>query len=83
MCLKTPTGPRLARCEMVLNNTSWTKIHDDCPAAKPPPVHPTWLPEAPPWLTTLARESGLRELGVQWLGRDLSNIANFLLSFRH
>jgi hypothetical protein len=30
------------------------------------------LPEAPPWLAALARESGLRELGVQWLGRDAS-----------
>ena len=40
-CLTLGDESHLARCEMVLNNTSWTKIHDDCPAAKPPPVHPT------------------------------------------
>lgn len=32
-CIKTAKGPRLARCEMVLNNSSWTVVRDDCPTA--------------------------------------------------
>ena len=33
VCLKTPSGPRLARCEMVLNNSSWTFLPEACPQA--------------------------------------------------
>jgi hypothetical protein len=33
VCLKTPAGLRLARCEMVLNNTSWKFLPDACPQA--------------------------------------------------
>jgi hypothetical protein len=33
VCLKTATGLRLARCEMVLNNTSWKFLSDSCPEA--------------------------------------------------
>ena len=33
VCLHTPMGPRLARCEMVLNNSSWTFLPDPCPEA--------------------------------------------------
>ncbi|CAN7465205.1 hypothetical protein LJN214_003009 [Mesorhizobium sp. LjNodule214] len=40
-CLTLGDESHLARCEMVLNNTSWTKIHDDCPANTPPRLHPT------------------------------------------
>ncbi len=29
-CLKTPTGPRLAVCGMVLNNTSWQTTPRPC-----------------------------------------------------
>jgi len=29
-CLLLPDGPRLARCEMVLNNTSWTLLDRAC-----------------------------------------------------
>lgn len=29
-CLKLPTGARLARCEKVLNNTSWTILESGC-----------------------------------------------------
>ncbi len=32
-CLKTPNGTSLARCEMVLNNTSWTILNQPCPTA--------------------------------------------------
>lgn len=33
VCLKTPAGFRLARCEMSLNNSSWTILPDSCPQA--------------------------------------------------
>ncbi len=33
VCLPTPNGPRMARCEMVLNNSSWTFLNDPCPQA--------------------------------------------------
>ena len=33
VCLKTPSGFQLARCEMVLNNTSWKFLGDSCPQA--------------------------------------------------
>lgn len=33
VCLKTSNGPRLARCEMVLNNTSWKFLDGPCPQA--------------------------------------------------
>lgn len=29
-CIKTAAGPRLARCEMVLNNSSWTVLDRAC-----------------------------------------------------
>jgi hypothetical protein len=32
-CLRLPEGERLARCSMVLNNSSWTKVEDACPLA--------------------------------------------------
>lgn len=31
VCLATPSGVRMARCEMVLNNTSWTFLPTPCP----------------------------------------------------
>jgi hypothetical protein len=30
-CLTVAGKSHLARCDMVLNNTSWTKVQDDCP----------------------------------------------------
>jgi len=33
VCLRTPAGLRLARCEMVLNNTSWKFLDGPCPQA--------------------------------------------------
>lgn len=34
-CIKTAAGKTfLARCERVLNNTSWTRIQDECPTAR-------------------------------------------------
>jgi len=32
-CLKTPNGSSLARCEKVLNNTSWKTLNLPCPVA--------------------------------------------------
>ena len=31
LCIPTPEGPRLARCGMVLNVTSWTFLDEPCP----------------------------------------------------
>jgi hypothetical protein len=33
VCLNTPSGPRLARCEKVLNNASWKFLAESCPEA--------------------------------------------------
>ncbi|GAB4351083.1 MAG: hypothetical protein Kow0026_07840 [Oricola sp.] len=33
VCLKTASGMKLARCERVLNNTSWKILDGDCPTA--------------------------------------------------
>jgi hypothetical protein len=30
-CLTVPDQSHMARCDLVLNNTSWTKIGDTCP----------------------------------------------------
>ncbi|WP_274629238.1 hypothetical protein [Arvimicrobium flavum] len=56
-CLSLPTGQQLARCDMVLNNSSWQKVQDGCPeaaaqspaAASPPEPHaqPPVLPIDP------------------------------------
>ena len=35
-CLKTPSGFMLARCEKVLNNTSWKNLNQPCPSAALP-----------------------------------------------
>ncbi len=32
VCLNTPLGQRLARCDKVLNNSSWTFLPGACPA---------------------------------------------------
>ena len=31
VCINTPFGQRLARCDKVLNNSSWTFLQDACP----------------------------------------------------
>ncbi|WP_421849096.1 hypothetical protein [Oricola sp.] len=38
ICLKTAAGPKLARCERVLNNTSWKILDTDCPLARSTPA---------------------------------------------
>lgn len=32
-CFRLPSGMKLARCERVLNNTSWKMLGDGCPSA--------------------------------------------------
>jgi hypothetical protein len=34
VCMKTPDGPQLVRCERVLNNTSWQPTKVPCPTAR-------------------------------------------------
>ena len=33
VCMRTPDGPQLVRCERVLNNTSWQPMRTPCPTA--------------------------------------------------
>ncbi|TIQ32234.1 MAG: hypothetical protein E5X48_25995 [Mesorhizobium sp.] len=41
-CLTVAGESHLARCDMVLNNTSWTKVKDECPGeSQTPKLHPT------------------------------------------
>ena len=40
ICLKTASGAKLARCERVLNNTSWKILDSDCPLARSSPAVP-------------------------------------------
>jgi len=42
-CIKTPNGPRLARCSMTLNNTVWEFLSDGCPTARLSPSPPPGL----------------------------------------
>jgi hypothetical protein len=37
-CIATANGPSLARCEKVLNNTSWTILDQPCPTANYTPA---------------------------------------------
>ena len=36
VCLKTASGMKMARCERVLNNTSWKMLEEECPLARLP-----------------------------------------------
>ncbi|AMX93244.1 hypothetical protein EN962_11200 [Mesorhizobium sp. M7A.F.Ca.CA.001.09.2.1] len=46
-CLTVAEQSHLARCDMVLNNTSWTKIGDSCPENTLAP-HPHVTPISTP-----------------------------------
>jgi hypothetical protein len=51
-CIKTAKGPKLARCEMALNNTTWTVVRDDCPTAlgfSPVRLATIVVPDAAEW----------------------------------
>ncbi|MDX8478006.1 hypothetical protein RFN28_05855 [Mesorhizobium sp. VK24D] len=44
-CLTVAGESHLARCDMVLNNTSWTKVNDTCPGEnQAPKLHPISTP---------------------------------------
>lgn len=34
ICMSTPSGTQMARCERVLNNTSWKMLGTECPTAQ-------------------------------------------------
>ena len=42
VCIKVDGATRLARCDMLLNNSSWTFLKGGCPSAllSPPPMTP-------------------------------------------
>jgi hypothetical protein len=40
ICLRTPQGQRLARCDKVLNVASWTFLPGPCPLADRTPLAP-------------------------------------------
>ncbi|BCH33097.1 hypothetical protein MesoLjLc_50270 [Mesorhizobium sp. L-8-10] len=46
-CLTLPNGSQLARCDKVLNNSSWKKIRDGCPTAGAQPLSPVTSRPAP------------------------------------
>jgi hypothetical protein len=50
-CIKTATGPKLARCEMALNNTTWTIVREDCPSAMATPLPLLTATATPPIAT--------------------------------
>lgn len=39
-CIATPRGMSMARCERVLNNTSWKILDEPCPTARLQPPGP-------------------------------------------
>lgn len=65
VCLNTPLGQRLARCDKVLNNSSWTFLQGACPTASltlNPARHalarlhnPVWPGEGPSSLALLPK----------------------------
>lgn len=40
VCLRGPNGTRLARCSMLLNNTTWTPLQQECPTTLLSPATP-------------------------------------------
>lgn len=38
ICLNSPSGPKMATCDMVLNNTSWSMSETPCPTVKMTPL---------------------------------------------
>ena len=39
VCVSTPNGSQMARCEKVLNNTSWRFLGTPCPVSATEPVN--------------------------------------------
>jgi len=52
VCIRVDGRAKLARCEMLLNNSSWTFLRNGCPSAMMTPA-PTPLPDAGPAISPL------------------------------
>jgi len=63
-CLRVDDDSYLARCDLVLNTSSWTKVEDDCPGN--PPIAAQHAPDGSPW-KSLKKP---RELLDRLLGRS-------------
>ena len=62
-CLNTADGPRLGRCEMVLNNSSWKPTSETCPVALFSPVsRPLVLAPRPATVVALASGAAAADL---------------------
>jgi hypothetical protein len=48
VCIVTPSGPRLARCDKVTNVTSWTML-GGCPSARNGATHPLLAQSSAVW----------------------------------
>ena len=46
-CIRIGATTRLARCDMLLNNSSWTFIKDGCPSAALTPLPEGWQSRRP------------------------------------
>lgn len=53
VCLQSPAGPRVARCEMALNNSSWTFTDAACP--RPGPISQRLSPHGRRFAETAGR----------------------------
>ena len=73
-CLNTADGPRLARCEMVLNNSSWKVTEEDCPTARATRVPATFSALPPGFVRTL---TAARDQGRLWPDRGSSVAEHF------
>jgi len=47
VCIKVDGAARLARCDMSLNNSSWTFVSNGCPTALVTPLPAGRVPELP------------------------------------
>jgi len=56
VCMKTPQGERLARCDMAINNPSWTFIDALCPTASLSPAPPRRAHPSRPALAETPRQ---------------------------
>ncbi|MCB1499485.1 MAG: hypothetical protein KDK07_06795 [Bauldia sp.] len=74
VCLNTANGPRLARCEMVLNNSSWKVTEEDCPTARATRVPATFSALPPGFVRTL---TAARDQGRLWPDRGSSVAEHF------
>lgn len=58
ICFNLPDGRKRARCDRVLNNTSWTVLQDECPSALLQPTPGGEKPEALAQMSLQASAAG-------------------------